>query len=526
MSTTGRTWRDLSPWRVGVALVVLAATLGGCSLAVRSMLQPLPDPAKPAWFAPYVDLTLTPRFPFEDAAANPAKQVILSFVVADHANPCTPSWGGFYGLDAAGSALDLDRRIARYRSHGGQVIASFGGAVNDELAIVCTDTKALAAAYRSVIDRYDIRTIDLDIEGAALANAAANDRRASAMATLQAERARVKKPLDVWLTLPVASSGLSTEGVGAVDAFVASDAELAGVNVMTMDYGEAPKGTKADMADLTVRSVSSMVRQLRSSYQRADQKLTSAEAWTKIGITPMIGQNDVAGEIFTIDDAHVVLDLVVKQAMPRISMWSLNRDSSCALNVDRTRAWNTCSGLDQTDNQFGWLFATLAGRPAGPKAKAPSANVRTERGAAVDASPSPVDDPASSPYPVWNTDRLYRKDAKVVWRHEVYLAKWWNVGQIPDISIVHEWDSPWRLLGPVLTGEKPTPTTVLPFATYPSWTPDAAYEKATRVQIGGIGYEAKWWTRGDAPGVDVPNAWNSPWSPIAELAEQQDTLTR
>ena len=41
-------------------------------------------------------------------------------------------------------------------------------------------------AYRAVVDRYDLRVIDLDIEGAALTDQAASERRAKAIAALQA----------------------------------------------------------------------------------------------------------------------------------------------------------------------------------------------------------------------------------------------------------------------------------------------------------------------------------------------------
>jgi chitinase len=66
-------------------------------------------------FAPYVDVTLTPTYAFQDPAANPFSGVYLGFVVADPSSPCTPSWGGSYTLDAAESTLNLDERISQVR---------------------------------------------------------------------------------------------------------------------------------------------------------------------------------------------------------------------------------------------------------------------------------------------------------------------------------------------------------------------------------------------------------------------------
>ena len=55
---------------------------------------------------------------------------------------------------------------------GGDVIVSFGGAANHELAEVITSATALQAAYQSMIDAYGLTHIDFDIEGAAVADRA------------------------------------------------------------------------------------------------------------------------------------------------------------------------------------------------------------------------------------------------------------------------------------------------------------------------------------------------------------------
>ena len=57
-----------------------------------------------AWFAPYIDTTLTPLHAFEDPEVTATGSVVLGFVVArpgtDRAS-CTPTWGGAYDLDEA-----------------------------------------------------------------------------------------------------------------------------------------------------------------------------------------------------------------------------------------------------------------------------------------------------------------------------------------------------------------------------------------------------------------------------------------
>ena len=71
------------------------------------------------WFAPYVDVTATPMFMFQNRGSTENKDVVLAFIVSDPTNSCTPSWGGSYTLDQASEELDLDRRIARLQQQGG-----------------------------------------------------------------------------------------------------------------------------------------------------------------------------------------------------------------------------------------------------------------------------------------------------------------------------------------------------------------------------------------------------------------------
>src|SRR5690606_18772853 len=100
--------------------------------------------------------TLTPTYEFQNPQANPARDVVLAFVVADPTEPCAPSWGGAYSMDEASADLELDRRITQLRAAGGSVMISFGGQANDELAFACDDEAELTDAYRSVVERYDV----------------------------------------------------------------------------------------------------------------------------------------------------------------------------------------------------------------------------------------------------------------------------------------------------------------------------------------------------------------------------------
>ncbi len=199
--------------------IVLLGTTLVAGVGVRTISAAVTQPSDPGVtvFAPYVDVTVTPMYPFETPAGPAESNVTLAFVVSGEGAACSPLWGGAYTLDAAASDLQLDRRLSQLRLTGGSAAVSFGGQAGTELATSCTDLAELTAAYRSVVERYELSTIDLDLEGATLSDTAALDRRAQAVRDLQQERADSGDALDVWLTLPVGPSGLTSRGAGCGD---------------------------------------------------------------------------------------------------------------------------------------------------------------------------------------------------------------------------------------------------------------------------------------------------------------------
>lgn len=184
-------------------------------------------------------------------------------------------------------------------------------------------------------------------------------------------------------------------------------------------------------------------------------------------------------------------------------MWSLNRDATCGANVvDVREVSDSCSGIAQGDERFAEvLSAGLEGSPVA------GAGVQTT------SEPVPVvtDDPATSPYGIWSEDASYRAETRVVWHGNVYEAKWWTKGDLPDNPVLQEFETPWRLIGPVLPGETPVPVPTVPAGTYPDWSGDETYERGQRVLFDGLPYEAKWWTRGDSPQASETEPDSSPW---------------
>jgi len=494
----------LSWLRLGVLILVLAGLGAGGTFAVLHLRETAGPTAK-SWAVPYVDVTLTPTFEFQDPEANPANDVALAFVVADPKDGCAPSWGGAYTPDEAAASLELDRRISQLRSSGGNIMLSVGGLNNSELAVACTDQARLTDAYRQLVRRYDVRTLDLDIEGTATADQASLRRRALALATVQAERESAGDPLAVWLTLPVAPEGLTADGLGAVRATLEGGVSLRGVNVMTMDFG-SEQGTNPDMLDLSIQALESTHKQLSDLYLRLGVQLTSPQVWSRIGATPMIGQNDVDAERFTVDDARGLAAFAVDNGLGRVSMWSLNRDARCRGTFTNVVVHsNTCSGVAQDALAFSSVFAGLPGSAVGTSGR--------ESVAIPDQEPV-VDDPKTSPYPVWRLSAQYVGGYKVVWHGVVYEAKWANQGADPSDAGDTNTPTPWSVIGPVSSTEKaPRPSPEVTGVTG-EWEQATVYARGDRVLFDELPYQARWSTKGDAPSTEYPIGPDDPWEPL------------
>jgi chitinase len=510
--------RRLSILRVGLALVLVTAMTGGGYVGFNWWQSAQAVEGHDTWFAGYADVTATPTFSFEAPVSDAAKDVVLSFIVADKNDPCLPTWGTALTLDEASDELNLDRRLALLAQRGGQVAVSFGGLLNDELATVCKDHEKLVDAYADVIDRYDISTIDLDIEAGNLADVKSGERRAEAIRDLQQTRRGGGSDLAVWLTLPVAPSGMTEDGATAVTQMLEAGVDLAGVNVMTMDYGSS-RADGDTQAEASIKALNSAHRQLRGLYARADIELTDATVWTKLGATPMIGQNDVPAEVFDLADARTLNQFALEKKLGRMSMWSLNRDKTCGSNyVDLERVSDSCSGIKQGDLTFADVLTEgFTGRLMNS-----ASSVTTSEANKIKAI---VDDPETSPFPIWSTESSYLKGTRIVWHGSVYEAKWWTRGELPDDPVLNEWETPWTIIGPVLPGEKPFEPLTLPAGTYPDWSGATVYEQDNRVLFDGIPFESKWWNQGESPAAVSADPDSSPWVPLTEeeVAEILDT---
>ncbi|WKV70365.1 cellulose binding domain-containing protein [Streptomyces sp. PCS3-D2] len=300
-----------------------------------------PVPVGGARFAPYVDTSLYPAYDLLDTAAKTGvKEFHLAFITSG--GGCAPLWGGVTEL----ANDQVAAQIGALRAQGGDVRVSFGGAAGHELALNCATVDDLAAAYGKVVDQYRLTKVDFDIEGAALPDTAANARRAQAIAKLQ----KAHPGLDVAFTLPVMPEGLTQPGVALLADARKNGVRVDAVNIMAMDYGPAYSG---DMGQYAIQAATATQAQIKGVLG-----LSEAAAWKALAVTPMIGVNDVASEVFTVSDATELVEFAASKGVGRLAMWSSTRDKQCAAGAV-SHADATCSSILQQPLAFTRAFAAL-----------------------------------------------------------------------------------------------------------------------------------------------------------------------
>jgi hypothetical protein len=303
----------------------------------------------PGIAAPFVDLGAFPTPNLTQIASNTGLRAFSLGFIVNGTQACQATWFNAFTMSQGFAAAD----IANLRAIGGDVKPSFGGASGTELAQSCTSVSALTAQYQSVIDAYNLTQIDFDIEGAAVADPPSVDRRSQAMAALQATARSRGKTLGITLTLPVLPSGLTADGLAVVRSAVNRGVNITTVNVMAMDYGDGeapnPSGRMGQFAIQSAQSLHNQIAPLLTGR-------TDAQIWNTIGVTPMLGVNDIRTEIFTQTDMRQLLTFAQQQHLGELAFWDVTRDGNAC-----TGSLSKCTNITQTPFEFSKIIAPYAG---------------------------------------------------------------------------------------------------------------------------------------------------------------------
>jgi chitodextrinase len=315
------------------------------AINVTTLSGPPPPPPSGKVFAPYIDLGLTASWQLLNIQQQSGIKVFtLGFVVGN--GGCTPTWGGV-GATVANDTLPNGTTILSLvqgvRAAGGDVIISFGGASGTELALGCTTVSSLQAAYQAVLNKYRVNSstpvrLDFDIEGGAILDQASINRRNQALVGLK----NANPGLVISFTLPVLPTGLVASGVNMLNSIRAANLNVNVINIMAMDYGSA--NDNGGQMGLSATQAAS----------NTHNQVVAAGLTATIGVTPMIGINDVQSEIFQLSDAQMLLNFANSNSyITRLSMWSVSRDNGSCPN--QGFASPVCSGITQSN----WAFSNI-----------------------------------------------------------------------------------------------------------------------------------------------------------------------
>jgi len=262
---------------------------------------------------------------------------------------CAPQWGGLGQTlpnDSLPNGTTISALVQGIRNAGGDVIVSFGGASGTELAhsTACRTASQLQAAYQAVINKYHPLALDFDIEGSAVNSPVRSDGINSVELRNQAlvGLANANPGLKIHFTLPVLPTGLIPSGFNVLQSIARNRTPVSVINVMAMDYGSAnDNGGQMGLSAI-------------QAAQNVNTQIQSAGLTATVGVTPMIGVNDVNTEIFRLSDAQMLLDFANSNSfVSRLSFWSVARDNGSCPNAGFASA--TCSGIAQAD----WAFSRI-----------------------------------------------------------------------------------------------------------------------------------------------------------------------
>ena len=281
-----------------------ALLVPGYLIAVAAMPAQAATAAFPAHYsAPYLQLSSsTVGDMAKDKSASGDKFYTLAFLIPK--SGCTPEWED--GGDALGA---FTSQVSSFRSAGGNVIISFGGADGGEPAQKCTSVSSLTAEYAKVVSTYGVTRLDFDIEGSVLDDTSSNARRDSALAALQ----KANSAVQVDFTLAVDPTGLESNALALLNDAKSKGVKVNAVNIMTMDfYDGKPVLSDAEAA------AKATAKQLASVYG-----ISTAAAYAKMGLTPIAGKNDDGAE-FSQGNASSLESFAASNGVQELAFWEVD----------------------------------------------------------------------------------------------------------------------------------------------------------------------------------------------------------
>ncbi|HEU5475655.1 MAG TPA: cellulose binding domain-containing protein [Actinophytocola sp.] len=257
------------------------------------------------------------------------KWFTLGFILSNSTIPtCEPTWDGWRPLL---DPIDV-ARINDIRAAGGDAIVSVGGYDGKKPGEICPTGTALAAFYQEVIDAYDFKAIDIDIEHTEYHNYTAQDRILEALRIIKQDNPGIQ----TIVTLPTLASGPDAYGTRMITQAKALGADVDVWSQMTFNFNSL------NIVSDTISSTEGLKNLLKTTFGLSD-----AEAYTHIGISGMNGLSNELEETL-LHHWTELRDWAKPRGLGRFTFWSVNRDRPCPGGGVSP----ACSGIAQNDWDF------------------------------------------------------------------------------------------------------------------------------------------------------------------------------
>jgi hypothetical protein len=358
-------------------------------------------------FAPYVDTGLSNTTLTTVAASYGTQFFTLAFVGGSGCQWSLPNLSGW------------ESQVSALQSEGGDVSISFGGYTVDsdgqDLGAQCSSAAAMAAQVESVVTTLNVTHLDFDIESNEETNTADVTLTGQALAQVRSWGNASGRQLSIAYTLPVLPSGLTSSGTAVLQAALANGFTPNVVNIMTMDYGSS--GT--EMGTAANQALDATASQAGGIYG-----ISSSAAYAMLGNTPMIGQNDTPGEIFSLADASSVESYAAGHGIALTSFWAEGRDNGGCPNAGS--ASSTCSGISQSNGAFTQAFQPFTSGGGGGGGTPSPTPTQTPT-----PTPTPTPTSTGSCAPAWVNNMAYVSGNEVSSNGHNWTANQWNYDEVP-----------------------------------------------------------------------------------------------
>ena len=318
-------------------------------------VEPEPEPEESEHIAlmPFKDVsfnmlwsTMPPRSNLQEIAdVSKHYDYVLAFITQNaSSSTCFPAWGGSPEL-ALDKALYVNE-VNYLKNQGGHVGISFGGENGSTVASKCT-LNELITVYQEAINTYDPFMIDFDVEGGALGDTEANNKRIDALLAIKQANPNIK----FTFTLPANIDGFPPSAMQIIQRAKEKGLEVFEWNMMTMAW-YAQKLQDKPISDSVIAAAEKGFTQLKSIYQEASDD----EIWQMIRVTPKIGVDYDDSEFYP-QDAYDLQEYVKLKKMAGISFWSMDGDRNQNKTGDLgEHASPDYSGVEQAPYDFTRAF--------------------------------------------------------------------------------------------------------------------------------------------------------------------------